>query len=153
MPPITDFIPKGLCNFPSFRERSVLMGVPEDGDDSDDDDEVEMGGVTQDYKCPLTLTPLVDPVTSLALLHSCFVCPLTVHSLRNVCGHSFSEAAIRESFRSARGGSIKCPASGCTRSFTLANCKPDKELAKKVKAWERRARRQEEDDDAEEVIE
>jgi hypothetical protein len=35
----------------------------EDGDESDDDD-VQVGGVTQDYKCPISLTPLVDPVTS-----------------------------------------------------------------------------------------
>ena len=38
----------------------------EPGDASDDDDDIEIGGVTQDYKCPLTLTPLVDPLTSCA---------------------------------------------------------------------------------------
>lgn len=38
--------------------------IPEDGDDSDDDDDVQIGGVTQDYKCPLSLTILVDPLTS-----------------------------------------------------------------------------------------
>jgi hypothetical protein len=37
--------------------------LPEDGDDSEDDD-VEIGGVTQDHKCPLTLTILVDPMTA-----------------------------------------------------------------------------------------
>ena len=45
MPPITEFIEK------------------EDGDDSDDDD-LEVGGITQDYKCPLTLRTLENPVTS-----------------------------------------------------------------------------------------
>jgi hypothetical protein len=43
---------------------AVSQNIPEDGDASDDDDDVEMGGVTQDYKCPLTLTTLVDPMTS-----------------------------------------------------------------------------------------
>ena len=38
----------------------------EPGDASDDDDDIEIGGVTQDYKCPLTLTPLQDPMTSYA---------------------------------------------------------------------------------------
>ncbi|KAJ4482219.1 hypothetical protein J3R30DRAFT_3699638 [Lentinula aciculospora] len=46
MPPVTEFIPKEI------------------GDDSDDDDDLEMGSVTQDYKCPLTLRPLENPVTS-----------------------------------------------------------------------------------------
>ncbi|KAK2465226.1 hypothetical protein APHAL10511_002580 [Amanita phalloides] len=36
----------------------------EDGDASDDEDDIEVGGVTQDYKCPITLTPFVDPLTS-----------------------------------------------------------------------------------------
>jgi len=36
----------------------------EDGDDSDDDDDLEVGGITQDYNCPLTLTTLVDPMKS-----------------------------------------------------------------------------------------
>lgn len=39
--------------------------LSEPGDMSDDEDsDVEVGGVTQDYKCPLTLTPLQDPLTS-----------------------------------------------------------------------------------------
>lgn len=42
----------------------VLTGVAEEGDDSDDDDDVQVGGVTQDYRCPITLTILVDPLTS-----------------------------------------------------------------------------------------
>ncbi|KAG6877751.1 hypothetical protein C0993_004254 [Termitomyces sp. T159_Od127] len=114
IPPITEFIPK------------------ENGDESDDDDDLEMGGVSQNYNCPITLTLLVDPVTS------------------NMCKHSFSKAAILQSFRGNEA--IKCPASGCTKTFTRANLKPDKGLAKRVKAYERRARRAAENDDAEEII-
>jgi len=36
----------------------------EDGDDEDEDDDLEIGGATQNFNCPLTLTPLVNPVTS-----------------------------------------------------------------------------------------
>ncbi|KAJ7134449.1 hypothetical protein C8R44DRAFT_977037 [Mycena epipterygia] len=115
MPPITDFIPR------------------EPGDESDDDDDVIMGGVTQEYKCPLMMTLLKDPLTS------------------SVCKHSFSGAAIKEMFKVNRGA-LKCPASGCSKSFTLADCKPDPELARKVKAYERRQARAQEDSDAEEVI-
>ncbi|KAF5315078.1 hypothetical protein D9619_007295 [Psilocybe cf. subviscida] len=63
MPPLTDLIPK------------------EDGDEEDDEDDLEMGGVTQQYNCPLTLTPLVDPMTS------------------KVCDHSFSKAPLHEYFK------------------------------------------------------
>ncbi|KAJ6557375.1 hypothetical protein DFH09DRAFT_1262322 [Mycena vulgaris] len=115
MPPITDFIPR------------------EDGDESDDDDDVIMGGVTQEYKCPLMMTLLKDPLTS------------------SVCKHSFSGAAIKDMFKNNRG-SQKCPAAGCSKSFTLADCKPDPELARKVKAFERRQARAQVDSDAEEVI-
>ncbi|KAF8895410.1 hypothetical protein BD779DRAFT_1499346 [Infundibulicybe gibba] len=116
MPPITDFIPK------------------ENGDNSDDDDDLEIGGVTQNYLCPITLTPLVNPVTS------------------QVCGHSFSAEAIRATFKGSRDPK-KCPASGCNQSFTLSDCKANKDMAKKVKAWQRRAERTEEHSDAEEIVE
>ncbi|KAF8158331.1 hypothetical protein B0H34DRAFT_450510 [Crassisporium funariophilum] len=115
MPPLTEFIPR------------------EDGDDSDSDDDLEMGGATQNFNCPLTLTPLVNPVTS------------------RVCHHSFSADAIKEYCRPP-GQPRKCPAAGCNKSFTLTDCQPDDALAKKVKAHQRRAAAAAEDSDAEEVI-
>ncbi|KAJ7601027.1 zinc-finger of the MIZ type in Nse subunit-domain-containing protein [Mycena floridula] len=115
IPPITDLIPK------------------EPGDESDSDDELEMGGITQDYKCPITLTVLHDPLTS------------------SVCQHSFSKAALMEMFKG--GGSKKCPAAGCTKSFKFSDCKPNKELVKRIKHWERRERRRAEENDDTEVIE
>ncbi|KAG6831003.1 hypothetical protein H0H87_006576 [Tephrocybe sp. NHM501043] len=113
MPPITEFIAKEI------------------GDDSDDDDELEMGGVSQNYNCPITLTLLDEPLTS------------------EVCKHSFSKNAILQSFR---GGDIRCPAAGCTKRFTRSQLKPNKDLAKRVKAYERRVRLAAENDDAEEII-
>lgn len=46
----------------------------------------------------------------------------------------------------------KCPASGCNKSFKLSDCQPDPDLAKKVKAHQRRQRAAEADSDAEEVV-
>ena len=40
----------------------------EDGDDSDEDEDIVVGGVTQDYRCPLSLTIMVDPITSCVFL-------------------------------------------------------------------------------------
>jgi hypothetical protein len=53
-----------------------------------------------------------------------------------------------------RGASIPCPAAGCRARITLEMCRPDKNLAKRVKAYERRMARQEEQEasDVEEVI-
>ncbi|KDQ62282.1 hypothetical protein JAAARDRAFT_95963, partial [Jaapia argillacea MUCL 33604] len=110
MPPVTDFLPK------------------EDGDVSDDDD-IEIGGMTQDYRCPLTLTTFVNPMTS------------------QVCGHSFSGDAIKEFFKHNRTVPKPCPASGCRKSFTLADLKVDKDLERRAKAAARRAQRAEDDSD------
>ncbi|KAJ1303154.1 hypothetical protein OPQ81_011355 [Rhizoctonia solani] len=93
----------------------------EDGDPEDSDDEMEVGGVTQDYKCPLTLQIYVDPLTS------------------SVCGHSFSAEAIRAWVRSNN----KCPAQGCNAQISLGVLKEDKGLQKKAKAAKRRAAREE----------
>ncbi|KAI6147499.1 hypothetical protein BKA82DRAFT_139549 [Pisolithus tinctorius] len=118
IPPIKEFIP---------RER---------GDGSDDDDEdLEIGGVTQDYKCPITLTTLVNPMTS------------------KVCGHSFSGDAIQEYLQRARADGIACPAAGCKKRLTMAVLRPDKDLEKKIKIAARQRQRLAEDSDDGEVIE
>ncbi|KAF8917051.1 hypothetical protein CPB85DRAFT_1431664 [Mucidula mucida] len=117
MPPMTELIPK------------------ENGDDSEDDDEIEIGGVTQDYKCPITLCIIEDPVTS------------------RKCNHHFSQAAIRELFQSRTNVMKRCPASGCHQDITLADCRPDPNLAKKIKAFQRRQKRKEDAMEVDEVIE
>jgi len=111
MPPLADLLPK------------------EDGDLSDDDEDIEVGGVTQDFKCPLTMTVLDNPMTS------------------SVCGHSFSATAIRDYLGTSRVTKKKCPASGCNKWFSQSDLKSNKDLEKRVKAAARRLRAQEEDDD------
>ncbi|EIW80950.1 hypothetical protein CONPUDRAFT_56154, partial [Coniophora puteana RWD-64-598 SS2] len=113
IPPINAFIPK------------------EDGDESDDDDDLEIGGVTQDYKCPISLTLLVNPMAS------------------RVCNHSFSAVAIREYLGRA---TKPCPATGCNAQISMNDVHPDRDLEKKVRLVARRAQREQDDSDAE-VIE
>jgi hypothetical protein len=61
-----------------YQLHPLTMHCPaENGDDSDSDEELEMGGVTQKFLCPISLTPLVKPVTS--LVSSVIV--LTIRSL------------------------------------------------------------------------
>ncbi|CUA75444.1 E3 SUMO-protein ligase nse2 [Rhizoctonia solani] len=100
----------------------------EEGDPEDSDDEMEVGGVTQDYKCPLTLQIYDDPLTSTA------------------CGHSFSADAIRAYVRTNN----RCPAQGCNAQISLGVLKEDKVLQKKARAAKRRAAR-EESESAEEI--
>jgi hypothetical protein len=112
-----------------------------------------MGGVTQEYKCPLMMTTLKDPMTSQVSFFLLALASSDRVGSSSVCNHSFSGAAIKEFFKNTRGAQ-KCPASGCSKAFTLAQCAPNPDLARKVKAVEKRQARaqQQEDSDAEEVI-
>ncbi|KAF9808580.1 hypothetical protein IEO21_07824 [Rhodonia placenta] len=135
MPPVTDFLQRGgCCSQLLWLLFAEALFYPEDGDESDDDDDLVMGGVTQDYKCPLTLTILVDPLTS------------------KLCGHSFSKTAIEE-YLGSRYAQKECPASGCTKMLTLSNLEPNKELARKARDAGRRERMREQDSDEEDVVE
>ncbi|KAF9242585.1 hypothetical protein BU15DRAFT_86778 [Melanogaster broomeanus] len=116
IPPINDLVPR------------------EDGDVSDDDDELEIGGVTQDYRCPITLMILENPMTS------------------QVCGHSYSGAAIQDYLKKAGVNGKPCPTSGCNKRITMDQLQPDKDLEKRVKMAARRQRTSSEDSDGE-VIE
>jgi len=106
----------------------------EDGDESDDDD-IQVGGVTQDFKCPLSLTYFVDPLTS------------------KPCKHSFSAVHIREFLGTRRSVKKKCPASGCNMMICLDDLEPDADLAKKVRVHKRREEERQRDSEDDEVVE
>ncbi|KAG1848742.1 hypothetical protein DFJ58DRAFT_795939 [Suillus subalutaceus] len=119
IPPINDFIPR------------------EEGDESDDEDDLEIGGVTQDFKCPITLTMLVNPMKS------------------STCGHAFSGDAIRDYLKRGPPSGKSCPAAGCSQKLTMAMLVADSSLEKRAKLAARRAQRDEDDSDVDddEVIE
>ncbi|KAG2155841.1 uncharacterized protein EDB93DRAFT_1128476 [Suillus bovinus] len=119
IPPINDFIPR------------------EEGDESDDDDDLEIGGITQDFKCPITLTILVNPLKS------------------STCGHAFSGDAIRDYLKRGPSSGKSCPAAGCSQKLTMAMMVADSSLEKRAKLAARRAQRDEDDSevDDDEVIE
>ncbi|TFY74139.1 hypothetical protein EWM64_g9873, partial [Hericium alpestre] len=114
---------------------TYLIASAEDGDVSDDDDDIEVGGVILDLKCPISLTMLDKPVTC------------------TICKHSFSGDAIIQMLGPNRTTKKMCPAAGCNKMISLNDCKPDKELERKVKAAQRRAARRAEDSDAEDIVE
>ncbi|KAG2070399.1 hypothetical protein BDR04DRAFT_1054203 [Suillus decipiens] len=119
IPPINDFIPR------------------EEGDESDDDDDLEIGGVTQDFKCPITLTMLVNPMKS------------------STCGHAFSGDAIRDYLKKGPPSGKSCPSAGCSQKLTMAMLVADSSLEKRAKLAARRAQRDDDDSDVDddEVIE
>ncbi|KAF8574989.1 hypothetical protein K439DRAFT_1398662 [Ramaria rubella] len=104
----------------------------EDGDDSDGDSDIEVGGMTQDYKCPITLRPLTNPLTS------------------KLCGHSYDGDAIREYINTGRGRN-KCPATSCNQSLTLNDLETNEDLAKRAANVVRRTQRREEDSEESEA--
>ncbi|KAG9120218.1 hypothetical protein FRC07_004368 [Ceratobasidium sp. 392] len=106
MPPVTQFLPR------------------EDEDPEDSDDDLEVGGVTQDYKCPITLQIYTDPLTS------------------TVCGHTFSAEAIREYLKT----NDTCPGTGCNARISIGVLKLDRGIQKKAIAAQRRADKNNDDD-------
>lgn len=95
-PPMSHFLDKG-----ELLDGNALMA--EDGDQSDDD-EFEMGGQTQTFKCPITLMTLENAVTS------------------ESCKHSYTKAAVINLIESGRGRAT-CPVAGCDKILTMATLK------------------------------
>ncbi|GAO51948.1 hypothetical protein SAICODRAFT_205922 [Saitoella complicata NRRL Y-17804] len=90
--------------------------------ESESEDDLVMSHARTSLKCPLTLTLVVDPVTS------------------TVCPHSFSKEAIQDLLRQ-NGGRCDCPVPGCDKQLTSATLKADRVLERRV----REAREREEE--------
>lgn len=121
---------------------SIFLGTdpgrkPIGPDDEDDDDEIEMGGVTQTLKCPLTLLPFVDAHTrQVSQIHRTDL-PKTLIPFDSPssmpCRHSYSGAAIKEHILSAVPATnrkkqvpevdreAKCPVAGCSHKLKLGD--------------------------------
>ncbi|KAJ1745863.1 hypothetical protein LPJ77_001777 [Coemansia sp. RSA 2523] len=83
----------------------------DNGDESDED--LVIAGARMNYRCPVTTSWLVDPVTS------------------KVCNHSYSKDAIVDYIRGNRGA-CACPVGGCSRTVRAQDLVPDKLLERKV---------------------
>ncbi|WWD04777.1 hypothetical protein V865_002848 [Kwoniella europaea PYCC6329] len=98
-------------------------------DDESDDDDFDVGGVTQNYRCPITLVLFEDATTS------------------NKCGHNYSGAAIRDLVDSARKSRrpAKCPVTGCSAVLDKNDLKPNPALQKRADEFARREKRREDE--------
>ncbi|WVF69367.1 hypothetical protein IAT40_004143 [Kwoniella sp. CBS 6097] len=106
-------------------------------DDESDDDEIDFGGATQNYRCPLTLSLYVDAVTS------------------SKCGHSFSKAAIISNIENNKKARRppKCPVTGCNKELEKADLKANPALQKRADEFERRQQlRAEENEGGDETL-
>ncbi|KAJ2893910.1 hypothetical protein IWW38_002740, partial [Coemansia aciculifera] len=85
------------------------------GDESGEagDEDLVIAGARLTYKCPLSATWLVDPVTS------------------KTCKHSYSKDQIANYLR-AKQGEGPCPVGGCSRRVRPADLYADKVLERKV---------------------
>jgi len=90
---------------------SYLSRVRPDGEEDDDDtSDIEMGGQTLEYKCPITLKPFEEAIAS------------------KKCKHKYSGAAIREHIQAHRGRA-QCPVDGCAESITLGDLRVSRTTA------------------------
>ncbi|KAL7423242.1 hypothetical protein Q5752_002542 [Cryptotrichosporon argae] len=92
----------------------------DDADGSDDD--VEMGGVTQTYRCPITMRTYED------------ACKNTE------CGHYYSFKAIQQMVAAAgrRRAGTKCPMAGCRQPVTMETLQKDPQMQRRADEYERR---------------
>ncbi|KAI4197500.1 MAG: hypothetical protein LQ350_005877 [Teloschistes chrysophthalmus] len=108
--------------------------------DSDSDPEIQIAREKRSIRCPLTLLPMTDPLTS------------------TLCPHSFEKSAILGMLEAstlrhnptpgARGGgekALKCPE--CSILLTASTLKKDPVLIRKIRRLEEQERREEESDD------
>lgn len=116
------------------------------GPGDDDDDEIEVGGVTQTYRCPITFDTFkeackryVRTVLSLPLM------------LSTKCGHYYEYAAIVNHIASAsrQRGNAKCPASGCNQQITKAMIVKDPAMQRRAEQF--LVRQQQKKDDEEDL--
>lgn len=105
--------------------------------EDDDDGDVEIDSERISLKCPITLLPLRDPVTSIK------------------CPHSFEREAIEQMIRNSgtypsarsnlpRKKHVQCPV--CTVQLSLEDVRSDPVLARRVRRANERAAREDDDD-------
>ncbi|KAK0249221.1 hypothetical protein LTS09_015588 [Friedmanniomyces endolithicus] len=99
----------------------------------DDDDDIAIFRATISTKCPVTLQPFQDPLSS------------------KLCSHSFEATAILELLRtSATRGSVQCPCTGCRETLTKKDLHRDPVLRRKLDRIRRAKELDEEDTMADE---
>ncbi|TLD06651.1 uncharacterized protein PgNI_08202 [Pyricularia grisea] len=104
--------------------------LDEDGGD-DDDDDIAYGPAVTSTRCPVTLLPFQEPITS------------------KKCKHTFEKSAILSMFRGQ--GEKDCPMGGCVKKLTFADFHEDPIMKRKIeRAKQREARGAESDGEGEE---
>ena len=152
IPPVADFIPRGVhLNSPSLLK--LLLTARVRGRRCK-----RRRRRSRNWRChSIVHVPLVPNQAHQAYDIVSVSCPsenlVHLHSSSKICGHSFSEQAIREFIKDGRGQKLMCPASGCNKPISMGDLDYDKALEKKAKLAERRAQRQHENSDDDEVIE
>ncbi|TLS23994.1 hypothetical protein PpBr36_08099 [Pyricularia pennisetigena] len=104
--------------------------LDEDGGD-DDDDDIAYGPAVTSTRCPITLLPFQEPITS------------------KKCKHTFEKSAIVSMFRGQ--GEKDCPMGGCVKRLIFADFHEDPIMKRKIeRAKQREARGAESDGEGEE---
>lgn len=85
----------------------------------DEEDDIEIGGVTQTYRCPITGGVFKDAAKSTS------------------CGHYYEYEAIIQHITATarRGGSAKCPQFGCSQVLTRASIVKDPGMQRRAVAF------------------
>lgn len=112
-------------------------------DDEDDEEDLAIARERISLKCPLTLLPYKDPLTSTKCPHS-----FEEHAILDMISHSPSTVPappLPGTGRNRRVQSVKCPV--CSVVLTEGDLRRDPVLVRRVRRMEEVLRREEEDDE------
>lgn len=114
-----------------------LLVRVEEGDEEDSDDEIEVGTIKEDYKCPLSLTYLKDPMTSSVSspaysFHGSSSNRYLHYTYRTKCKHHFSKAHIFGYLDSLPGAVQPCPVMGCPAQLSKSDLTLNERLAERT---------------------
>lgn len=113
--------------------------LPDDRDADEDADEIAIQSERMSIKCPLTLQPFIDPVTSIKCSHS-----FERTAIENVLSRSRATTVVSDQSGSRNVRCVECPV--CSDKITKGDLRSDPVLVSRVKRLTRLAEMEEEGD-------
>ncbi|KAI4170706.1 MAG: hypothetical protein LQ343_004805 [Gyalolechia ehrenbergii] len=133
--------PSGLQN--ARKSRSASTTAAADPQHSDSDADIQIAREKRSIRCPLTLLPMHDPLTSTLCPHS-----FEKSAILSMLDASTVKANVVPGVRGSGEKAMKCPE--CEVQLTASNLRQDPILVRKIRRIEEQERRERERDEDEE---
>ncbi|MBW0538220.1 hypothetical protein O181_077935 [Austropuccinia psidii MF-1] len=111
--------------------KTFLPNEKDDQEPDSSDDELEIGGGTQNYKCPFCLAYLKTPLVS------------------QICQHAFCKDCFESYVKQSRVPEVSCPTVGCSQMLHPTVVQVDDALAVRIRHFLRRKEQREAEEELE----